>query len=167
MNTSPISSCVGAFCPNPKSRSRRLNPVREKSGVPVGVLWPVLGTGLTVRTVSTREASWIVKCRDRCGFRGGSKRPDGAEDKYQGSSSFSSSSVEEEGVEPLRQPRAEERCSDNRRSWPEMKGAEVDWPVQRVMSIRSREALRWLARLSKGVIVRSGVGEWGLGGARL
>ncbi len=47
-----------------------------------------------------------------------------------------------------------------------MKRAEVDWPVQRVMSIRSREELRWFARLRSGVRVRSGVEELGVDGAR-
>jgi hypothetical protein len=48
-----------------------------------------------------------------------------------------------------------------------MKGAEVDCPVQRLMSIRSRDALRWLARLRSGVRVRSGVGELGVEGRRV
>jgi hypothetical protein len=47
-----------------------------------------------------------------------------------------------------------------------MKGAEVDCPVQRVTSMMSREELRWLARLRRGLRVRSGVGEVGVDGAR-
>ena len=66
----------------------------------------------------------------------------------------------------MRHAFAELRCSESRRSWPEMKRAEVDWPVQRVMSIRSRDELRWLARLRSGVRVRSGVEDLGFEGAR-
>jgi hypothetical protein len=117
----------------------------EKSLVPLGVCgFDVLVAGDKVRTVRTSEASWMLKWRERFGLRAGSKVGDGTLESHHSCScsSWEKAKAEVGGSGPLRQARAELRCSDRRRSWPEMKGADVDWPVQRVTSMMSRESLR-------------------------
>jgi len=67
-----------------------------------GVL--ALLVGVRVRMVRTREASWMVKSRERCGFSAGWKSEGGRLVWGQ-----SDSSREEVGLGPLRQARAELR----------------------------------------------------------
>ena len=115
-----------------------------------------------MRTVSTSEASRTPKCSERFGFRAGSHIDTGTLLSHHSSLSF-----DETKSGPWRHALADPRRSDKSRNWPEMKGAEVDWPVQRVTSIMSRLSWRWLARFRSGVKVRSGFGEVAVDGPRV
>lgn len=121
------------------------------------LLFWLLMTGLRVRTVRTSEASRMPKWRERFGWRAGSHVEAGTLLSHH--SSLALTDDETTSRRPWRHVLADPRWSDRSRNWPEMKGAEVDCPVQRVMSITSRLSLRWLARSRSGVRVRSGFEE--------